>query len=76
MGSGANVRRSQERQMTNQSIKNWLSYWNAAGMVAIDQINAFDQVYQARKFCQCMRVGVFADVSDLQIWNALRDMRA
>jgi len=61
--------------MTKQSIKDWLIYWNNAGMVAIDEIRAFDQVYLARKYCRCMRVGVFTDVTDLRIWNALRDMR-
>lgn len=62
--------------MTNEQIKGWLSYWNAAKMVALDEITSFDRVYQARKFCACMRVGVFTDVTDLQIWNALREMRA
>ena len=44
-------------------------------MVAFDEIRAFDQMYQARKFCPCLRVGVFADVTDLQLWNALREYR-
>lgn len=61
--------------MTKENIQDWIAYWERAGMVATDQINAFDQVYQARKFCACMRVGVFTDVTDLQIWRALSDMR-
>lgn len=62
--------------MTNAKIQDWLTYWTNAKMVAIDQINAFDQVHQARKYCECMRVGVFTDVTDLQIWNALCALRA
>ena len=61
--------------MTALNIAIWLAYWNTAKMVALDEIRAFDQVHQARKFCECMRVGVFSNVTDLQIWNALQDMR-
>lgn len=64
--------------MTRADIKTWLTYWNNGSMVAVDAIRALDQVHQARKFCQCMRVGVFHPdlVSDGQIWDALREMRA
>lgn len=62
--------------MTLKEIQTWLSYWQNAGMVAVDAILAFDQVYQARKFCECMRTGVFAEVTDLDIWRALREMRS
>lgn len=62
--------------MTQQAIQDWLRYWQNARMVAVDQINAFDQVHLARKYCSCMRVGVFADVSDLAIWRALENMRS
>lgn len=64
--------------MTKTEIKSWLSYWNAARAVAVDEIRAFDQVNLARKFCRVMREGVFHPdlVSDLQIWNALKEMRA
>jgi len=63
--------------MTQKEITDWLTYWKNGQMVAIDAIRAFDQVYQARKYCSCMRVGVFHPhiVSDLQIWNALCAMR-
>lgn len=61
--------------MAQNEIKDWLAYWTAAKMVALDEIRAFDQVHQARKFCQCMRVGVFHDVTDLAIWNAIQEMR-
>lgn len=61
--------------MTQTEIKSWLSYWNASKSVAVDRIRAFDQVHQARKFCRVMRVGVFADVTDLEIWNSLVSMR-
>jgi len=59
--------------MTQAEIKTWLAYWTAAEMVAVDQITSFDRVYQARKYCECMRVGVFADVSDLSIWRAINE---
>ena len=62
--------------MTEGRIIDFLQYWDKAEMVAIDQIRAFDQVYTARKFCACMRQGVFSDVTDLQIWRALERMRA
>jgi tRNA(Leu) C34 or U34 (ribose-2'-O)-methylase TrmL len=60
---------------SQNEIKTWLDYWNQAGMVAVDEIRAFDQVHTARKFCACMRTGVFADVTDLAIWRALLAMR-
>lgn len=64
--------------MTQAEIKSWIEYWKAAKMVDVDAIRAFDQVHQARKFCECMRVGVFHPdlVSDLQIWRALKAMQA
>jgi hypothetical protein len=61
--------------MTSAEIKPWLDYWHFAKMVAFDHIQAFENVYQARKYCQCMRVGLFEDVSDLQLWNAIKDWR-
>jgi len=63
--------------MKQKDIQNWIGYWTSANMVAFDQINAFDQVYQARKYCQCLRVGLFCPdlVSDLDIWRALENMR-
>jgi hypothetical protein len=61
--------------MTRSDIQSWISYWTAAKMVSFDEITSFDRVYQARKYCECMRTGVFADVTDLQIWNALQAMR-
>jgi hypothetical protein len=44
-------------------------------MVSVDEIRSFDDVYQARKYCECMRVGIFANVTDLQIWRAIRNAR-
>lgn len=63
--------------MKQAQIQAWLTYWQNAKMVAIDEINAFDQVHLARKYCSCMRVGVFSLdlVSDLDIWRALENMR-
>jgi hypothetical protein len=56
-------------------IKVWLAYWQAAHMVNVDAIQAYEHVHLARKFCSCMRVGVFADVSDLEIWRSLVALR-
>lgn len=63
--------------MRTQQIIEWLEYWNNAKMVSIDRIRAFDQVHLARKYCSCMRSGRFTEdqVSDLQIWRAIKEMR-
>ena len=63
--------------MTKAEIKDWLTYWSNANMVAVENIQSLEHVVQARKFCECMRVGVFCEdlVTDLQIWNALKEMR-
>jgi hypothetical protein len=63
------------REMNDLQIQNWLTYWGNAKMVNLDAIRAFENVFQARKYCECMRIGVFTDVTDLQIWNALQAMR-
>ena len=62
--------------MNTNEIQKWLKYFQNAGIVDVDAILAFDQVYEARKYCSCMRNGVFTDVSDLKIWNALVQMRS
>jgi len=63
--------------MKQKDILDWLEYWRNANMVDIDEINAFDQVHLARKYCPCMRLGVFTPdrVTDLEIWRALCVMR-
>lgn len=64
--------------MRKSEIQTWLTYWKNGDMVAVDRIRALDQVHQARKFCRCMREGVFHPelVSDGQIWDAIVAMRA
>jgi hypothetical protein len=69
MGNGS-------RAMRQKEIQAWLTYWQNANMVSVDKIRAFPQVHQARRFCSCMREGVFAGVSDLDIWRALENMRS
>ena len=66
------------KRLSQDRIQSWLTYWANAKMVNIDAITSFESVYQARKFCECMRVGIFHDdlVSDLEIWRALKAMRA
>lgn len=61
--------------MTKTEIKRWIAYWTAAKMVAFDGIRTFDQMFQARTYYECLRTGVFTDVTDLQLWNALREYR-
>jgi hypothetical protein len=63
-------------KLTSAKIQDWLKYWQRANIVSVDEIHAFGDVYQARKYCECMRVGIFANVTDLQIWRALSEMRA
>lgn len=78
MASNIHPNEAKGSDMTEAAIQDWLGYWQAHNMVAIGNIRAFDQVAQARKFCECMRVGVFHPdmVSDLQIWRALSEMRS
>lgn len=64
-----------EPAMTRTQIQDWLTYWNNARMVAIDEICSLEQVATARRFCACMRQGIFHPVTDLQIWNALKALR-
>ena len=63
--------------MTPEQLETWVRYLDAAHMVAWDEVRAFDQVHLARKYCQCLRVGVLNedDVTDLAIWNALGRVR-
>ena len=61
--------------MTKEEIQTWLTYWASSHMVSVDRILAYDQVPIARKYCRVMNVGVFHDVTDGQIWDALREMR-
>jgi hypothetical protein len=57
--------------MTKASIKGFIRYWTAAKLVAFEQINSVADVAKARRFCAVMRNGVFANVTDAQIWEAL-----
>ena len=64
--------------MIQADIQRWLRYWGASSKgVTVDAIQSLEDVVQARRFCEVMRVGVFHSdlVSDLQIWRALIDMR-
>lgn len=61
--------------MNKQEIQTWLSYWDNGDMVNVGRILAYDQVHTARLYCPVMARGVFTDVTDGQIWDALRDMR-
>lgn len=55
----------------------WLNYWHNAHMVNLDAINSIHDMHLARKFCSCMRVGIFASdvISDLDLWRGLLFLR-
>ena len=55
----------------------WLDYWYNAKMVAIDEIQSIHDMNTARKYCSCMRVGVFSPdlVTDLEMWRGLLLLR-
>jgi hypothetical protein len=54
----------------------WLQYWKLANMVNLDAIQSLQQMYQARRFCPWMSVGVFSpEDTDLEFWRALQWMR-
>lgn len=61
--------------MTMAALKGWLQYWINARMVAADEIRSLADMAEARKWCSFMRLGVMRNVSDEQLWNALREMR-
>lgn len=64
------------KETTRNKLLRWIGYWDAMKMVAFDEIRAFDQTYQARKFCQCLRNGWMSEITDLQLWRAILDYRA
>ena len=57
--------------MTTKQIKTWLNYWMNAKAVAVNEIRSLADVTEARRFCAVMRKGVFTDVTDQQIWEAI-----
>jgi hypothetical protein len=64
------------KPLTQVAIQDWLRYWDNGKQVNLGAIRAFEHVYEARRYCQCMVTGVFHDVTDLEIWRALSAMRA
>lgn len=61
--------------MKQSNIQTLLAFLNRHDVVSIDRITAFDQVALARKFCPALRTGELKDVTDLEIWRALENMR-
>jgi hypothetical protein len=59
--------------MSKQEIKAWLSYFKAAKMVNFKEIFSLETLIEARKYCKCLRVGVFAQVEDNAIWYVIRE---
>jgi hypothetical protein len=62
--------------MKRADIKRWIAYWTAAKAVAFNEIHSVADMSAARKFCAVMRDGVFWNVTDGEMWAALREMRA
>ena len=60
--------------MTRNQIINWLKYWDAAQCVNFSEIQCVEDVHNARKFCAVMRQGVFLNITDEQIWDALKGL--
>lgn len=58
--------------MPREEIVCWLEYWSLQKMVNVSQIKSLEDVATARKFCACMRVGVFEKVTDAEIWAAMQ----
>ena len=57
-----------------EEIQDWLSYWDRHKMVAIGAIHSLEDIAQARAFCPPMQIGIFGNVTDLEIWRALNAM--
>jgi hypothetical protein len=62
--------------MAQNNITGWIRYWAAANLVAVNEIASLDDVKQARRFCAVMRDGVFSNVTDAAIWQALQSLRS
>ena len=62
----------------HETIVGWLKYWNVAKMVTLDEIQTADDMVEARKWCACMRSGVFTPelVSTEELWSALVALRS
>lgn len=58
-------------------ITRWFKYWDAAHMVNFSEINSLEDMIQARKYCKCMRVGVFTEdvITTEEMWNVLRQSK-
>jgi hypothetical protein len=60
--------------MDKATIKTWVRYWNSSKEVNFSEIGSLDDMAQARLFCQVLRVGLFAEVSDQAILDAWREV--
>lgn len=58
--------------MATKQIASWLTYWKNARMVALEEIRSLEDMIEARKWCSCMRIGVFSPdlVSTEALWKA------
>ncbi len=65
--------RSQSK-MSRDDIKAWLRYWRSGRMVNLAEVGSLEDMRQAQRFCSCMRVGLFAETSAEELWNAWREL--
>lgn len=61
--------------MGKAKIKSWIQYWTNARMIAFGEIQSLADMTEARRWCSVMRLGVFSNVTDRQLWDALAEMR-
>ena len=60
--------------MANPYLPDWLRYWGATNSVALEEILTIEDMHAARRFCPVMKLGVMRDVSDDDLFDALRQI--
>ena len=61
--------------MTTADIQRWIAYWTNGNAVNFAAITSLADMTEARRWCSVMRRGVFSNVTDDQLWNALQAQR-
>lgn len=60
---------------TEADIHRWLEYWGRS-VVALKEIHSVEDMGLARKFVREMNGGLFWQVSDSRLWDALVSLRS
>jgi hypothetical protein len=60
-------------RMTREEIKDWVAMFDHSRMVNIDAIKSVADVKEAKRFCSCMRNGIFWRVTDAQWFEAIQE---